>query len=375
VLLSREGKVGLDDPIRTHLSEAPEAWQGITIRHLLTHTSGLVRETSGLQTVAQSDIEAIRSAFTTPLAFAPGEKWQYSNLGYFALAEIISRAAQKPWPEYLQEKIFGPLGMTSTHTTAFDDAGPERATGYHWMDSNTYQKAPRFPGVRPSGAFLSTVLDLAKWDAALDTGSLFSKEERELMWTPVKLADGSERPYGFGWEVNKAGGHRQVKHAGTMFGFRSQLLRFPDDRLTIVVLTNATQSTPEKIASGLAGFYLADLKPKAANRTALALSADALDAHVGQYQIPGNRVLTVARRENQLAVTMPLQGLGKDIDPLLQGVSLQIALLTPESEVRFFDQDDPSSTYVFAPDAEGKPQLQVENAAGRVMQKAPKIVR
>lgn len=375
VLLSEEGKVGLDDSIRQYIGDAPETWQAITVRHVLTHTSGLVRETPGLQLKVQSEVDAIRDAYSTPLSFAPGEKWQYSNLGYFVLAEVISRAAQIPWPQYLQKRIFVPLGMSATRTTTAEELIPHRASGYHWMDNNKYQNAPIVLGVRPSGAFLSSVLDLAKWDAALYSDKVFSPLQRELMWTPVKLNDGSEKPYGFGWEVGKVGKHRQVKHAGTMLGFRSQMLRFPDDRLTVVVLTNATQASPEKVALGVAALYIPDLKPPQPKRNARKLSAEVLDGYTGRYQFPGDRVLMVARREGNLTLSMPmaLPALGKEVALLLQGVSMDIALLTPENETRFFDEDDPSSTYIFSMDTEGKVQLVVENAEGRAVQKASKV--
>lgn len=372
VLLSEEGKIGLDDSIRKYVGDAPETWQAITVRQVLTHTSGLVRDTPGLQLKAQSDMDSIREAYPTPLAFRPGEKFAYSNVGYSVLAEIISRAAQVPWPQYLQERIFVPLGMSATRTTTVEGLIPHRASGYQWMDSNKYQNAPVMPGVRPSGAFLSSVLDLARWDAALYSDKVLSPRQRELMWTPTKLNDGSEKPYGFGWEVGKVGKYRQVKHAGTMSGFRSQLLRFPDDRLTIVVLTNATQASPEKVALGVASHYLPDLKPPQAKRNAAKLSAEVLDSYTGRYQFPGDRVLTVARREGKLAVTtsMAMPALGKEVALLLQGVSMQIALLTPETKTRFFDEDDPRSTYIFSTDTGGKMQLVVENTEGKAVQKA-----
>lgn len=375
VRLVEEGKIRLDDSVRAFLSDAPASWQAITVRHVLTHTSGLVRETPGLQLKAQSDIDAIRAGYATPLAFAPGEKWQYSNLGYFVLAEIISRAAQTPWPRYLQERIFSPLGMTATRTTTAEELIPQRASGYHWMDHNQYRNAPSLPGVRPSGALLSNVVDLAKWDAALYSDKVFSPEQRELMWAPVKLNDGSEKPYGFGWEVGKAGTHRQVKHAGTMLGFRAQLLRFPDDRLTIVVLTNATQASPEKIAFGVAARYLPDLKPAQRARTAMKLAPQALDSYTGRYELAGDRVLTVARRETKLAVSMAmaLPSLGPEVSALVQGVSMEVALLTPETSTRFFDEDDPRSTYVFSTDATGRAQLVIEDQHGKLSQPAVKL--
>jgi CubicO group peptidase (beta-lactamase class C family) len=376
MLLSREGKLDLDDPITKYLEDAPETWRAIKIRHVLTHTSGLVRETAGLQLKDQSAVQAIQAAYAMPLSFAPGEKWQYSNLGYFVLAEIISRASQISWPHYLQERIFLPLGMSATRTTTVDELVAQRANGYHWMDDDKYRNAQIVPGVRPSGAFLSSVIDLARWDAALYSDELLSPQQRRLMWTAVKLNDGSEKPYGFGWELGRSGGHSEVKHAGTMFGFRSQMLRFIDDGLTVVVLTNATQALPEKVALGVAAFYIPDLKLQQPRRNTVSLSPQVLDGYIGRYLAAGDRVLTIKRRDDKLALSMamPTQALGPEIASLLQGLSMQIALLTPESESRFFDADDSRSTYIFAMDVQGKMQLTMENDKGQAMQTASRII-
>jgi len=375
VLLSSEGKLGLDDSLRKYFDDAPETWRAMTVRHVLSHTSGLVRETPGLQVKEQSEMDVIRAAYGVPLAFEPGEKWSYSNLGYFVLAEIISRTAHMPWPRYLQERIFSPLQMNATRTTTVEERVAHRASGYQWMDTNEYRNAPDLPGVRPSGAFLSSVLDLIKWDAALYSDKVLSSQQRELMWTPVKLNDGSEKPYGLGWEVGRLGQHRQVKHAGTMLGFRAQMLRLIDDRLTVIVLANATQALPEKIASGVAAFYLPDLQNAQPKRVAEKLSAEVLEGYAGKYQLSAERSLTVARSEGRLTVAMPLvsPGLDEEMRALVRGVSMQIALLTPESETRFFDEEDPRSTYVFSRDAQGRVQLELENAEGKVVQKASRI--
>jgi CubicO group peptidase (beta-lactamase class C family) len=259
VLLSKEGKVGLDDSITKYLEGAPETWQPITVRHALTHTCGLPRESPDFDPVKpKSDVDLIKAAYSTPLAFKPGEKWEYSNVGYFVLAEIIHRASQKPWPQYLQERIFAPLGMNATRPTTNEDLVVSRADGYEWADGKQ-KNAGILIGIRPSGAFLSTVQDLMKWDAALYSDAFFTQPERDSSWTPVKLTDGSEKPYGFGWRVEKVGTHKLVHHGGTLFGFRAEMARFVDDRLSVVVLTNAGQAVPDKIALGVAAFYMEDL--------------------------------------------------------------------------------------------------------------------
>lgn len=356
--LNEEGKVGLEDSVRTYLEDAPESWQPITVRHLLTHTSGLVREPPGFQITAQPDMETIRATYSAPLSFKPGENFQYSNVGYSVLAEIITRASGKPWPQYMQERIFAPLGMTATRTTTLEELVPRRASGHVWVDGK-YLNSQNVAGVRPSGAFLSNVIDLAKWDAALYSDQVFSPQQRALMWTPVKLNDGSTKPYGFGWEVGKVGPHRLVHHAGTMFGFRSEISRYVDDGLTVIVLANVFQSLPEKVSAGVAAFYIPDLQPK---RHAAKLSATALDGYTGNYQLAAG-ALTVTRRADKLV-------LSSDVG----GRIFEMAVLTPESTTHFFDEDNPRPTYVFDADAEGRKQFRLVGDEGKVSVKGLKLV-
>jgi D-alanyl-D-alanine carboxypeptidase len=354
VLLNKEGKVGLDDSIRKYLPDAPETWQSITVRHALTHTAGLVRESPAFDPVKpQSDADLIKAAYAVPLASKPGEKHDYSNLGYYVLAEIIHRAAQKPWPQYLHERIFAPLGMNATRTTTVEELVPHRVDGYEWNDGK-YRNGETLIGVRPSGAFLSSIQDMAKWDAALYTDEPFSQQQREMMWTPVKLNDGSEKPYGFGWVVGQVGKHRQVHHAGTLGGFRAEMTRFVDDRLTVIVLTNAGQALPEQIALGVAALYIPDLLPK---RNAVKLPTDVLDAYTGQYQLPGGRVMNVTRSDGKLLLVMSIAK-----------TSMELGLLIPESKTRFFNEDDPRNTYIFSTDAQGRRQFAVEDREGKVGQ-------
>jgi len=363
VLLNKEGKVGLEDSIAKYLPDAPEAWQPITVRHALTHTSGLTTKAliPGFDPVKpQSDADLIKAAYALPLDSKPGDKHAYSNLGYYVLAEIIHRAAQKPWPQYLQERIFAPLGMNATRTTTLEELVPHRVDGYEWKDGK-YRQGGTLIGVMPSGAFLSSVQDMAKWDAALYADEPFSQQQREMMWTPVKLNDGSEKPYGFGWIVGKVGQHRQVRHAGTMAGFRAEMTRFVDDQLTVIVLTNVGQALPEGIALGVAALYLPDLLPQ---RNAVQLPAGVLDAYTGQYQLSadGSRVMNITRKGGQLLLVMTI---GK--------TSIPLGSLIPESQTRFFNEDDPRNTYIFSTDAQGCVQFAIEDQDGKVGQPIPKL--
>jgi len=255
MLLVQQHRIGLDDPISQYLQETPDTWRAITIRHLLTHTSGLCREAPGFEwTKAQSDADVMRSAYPLPLAFAPGDKWEYSNAGYFALAEVIARVTGRPWEEFVTDAIFKPSGMKTTRPTNTTTVLPHRAVGY--TDHNRLQAAPDFEALRPSGAFLSTVLDLAKWDAVLDTNAILSDTSRRQMWTPVRLSSGRSYPYGLGWQLDPVNGHRQEHHRGGIRGFGAEFARFPDDHLTVIVLMNLDDNDIETISAGVAAFYL-----------------------------------------------------------------------------------------------------------------------
>jgi len=255
MLLVQDRQLGVDDPIRKYLEGTPAAWNGITIRHLLTHTSGLVREVPGYDPFKiQKDADVIQSAYGVPLQFAPGERYEYSNAGYFVLAEIIRRVSHRPWDEYLGERVFSPAGMKTTLPSNTTLAVPNRAVGY--SDSAKLLDAVSWTALRPSGAFLSTVLDLAKWDAALYTNEILQDSSRREMWTPVVLNDGHSYPYGFGWALGSLSGHRQVRHGGGIPGFISEFARYVDDRLTVIVLMNLDDADVEQIATGIAGFFL-----------------------------------------------------------------------------------------------------------------------
>lgn len=357
VLLARDGKLGFDDPVRKFIPEAPESWQPITIRHLLTHTSGLVREAPGVLNPVPDTLVAIRAGFAPPLAFATGARQQYSNLGYFTLAEIITRVAQKPWPQFMHDRVFAPLGMTATRTTTYEAVVPQRANGYVLAEGQL-QNAARIQGVRPSGAFLSTIQDLARWEAALNDSTMLTQPERELMWTAVTLNDGSTRNYGFGWELDKVGTHRQIRHGGTMIGFRADFLRYPDDGITVITLGNMGTGLVERVSDGIAALRIDGLQPR---RKAVQLTGSALDALTGRYQLTAG-VLTVTRREGRLALTMASGNR-----------SAEMAVVTPESATTFFDEDNPRPTYAFETDAAGKLSIVQRGEGGRENLRGQKI--
>ena len=254
LVLVQDGVLALDDPVHAYLEETPPAWAGITVRHLLTHTSGLIREAPGFDTAyVQRDADVIETAYPHPLVTAPGEAAEYSNLGYFVLAELIRVVSGEPWDEFIRERVFAPAGMLSTQTTSAEPSA-DRAQGY--MDNDRLLAAPDWPALRPSGAFVSTVLDLAKWESALTTGEVLGERIRREMWTPVRLADGSDGPFGLGWQVRHNGERQLVFHLGGLPGFRAAYVRYPDDGLTVIALMNLNDVDPLAIIGGVANLYL-----------------------------------------------------------------------------------------------------------------------
>ena len=359
MLLMQEGRINLDDHISKFLEGTPDTWKEITVRHLLTHTSGLVREAPGFDPLKiQNDADVIKTAYPLPLRFAPGEKWEYCNVGYFTLAEIIRKITGKPWGDYLNERLFSPLEMNATRTTTMTEIVQNRANGYGWRDDNL-QNAAIYLALRPSGAFLSSVLDLAKWDAALYTDRILKQASRDQMWASVKLNNGTSHPYGFGWELDTVGGHKLVHHGGTLPGFRAELARFVEDKLTVIVLTNGNNAEPNSMALGVAAFYIPGLIPE---RTVAKVDPKVLDAYVGQYQAnpsPGG-ILTVTREGDKL---MAQQGSSSDKREWL-----------PESEVNFFAKGgNRRQTFSFIKDEKGQVTHLVVQIEGREVGRAKKI--
>jgi D-alanyl-D-alanine carboxypeptidase len=267
MMLVEEGKVGLDEKVTTCLSDLPDAWAPVTVRHLLTHTSGIkgYTEVPDFEKITVSDAtpkEVIKTVASFPLQFQPGEKWAYSNTGYFLLGLIIEKASGKPYGDFLQERIFKPLGMTATRTNDLHDLIKNRACGYLWRDGGQHNAdAISMTWPFAAGVLVSSVVDMAKWDAALYTERLLKKASLEQMWMPAKLTDGKPTTYGFGWAIETDAGHRRTSHGGGIPGFSTHIVRSVDDRLTVVALTNQERCDPSAITRGVAGLFVPALAP------------------------------------------------------------------------------------------------------------------
>src|SRR6266487_6113061 len=279
MMLVEEGKVSLEDAITKYFPEAPEAWRGITIRHLLTHTSGIqnhvavphwldVFRTNLAFETAPSPDELLKMFFKLPLEFQPGETWAYVNTGYYLLGIIIEKASGKSYWQFLDERIFKPLGMNATRSTDPQPIVRNRASGYEWKNDHFENRPVLLPAIAFSaGSLLSTVEDMAKWDAALYTEKLLKKSSLVQIWTAVATNDGAAAPfnYGFGWFIDSYHDHRLVQHSGGTPGFSSAMYRFVSDKLTIIILTNHADRILDQLAVDLAGISLPALKRPDAN--------------------------------------------------------------------------------------------------------------
>ncbi len=268
MMLVEEGKIRLEEPIRTYLTDLPEAWGKVTVRNLLNHTSGIKSYTdlpgffdNGNQRRDYTPNQIIDLVRNLPPDFEPGTQWHYNNTGYYLLGMLIEQVTGQKYDQFLTQRIFKPLGMAHTRLNNRYDLVPERVIGYSWS-GKAWVNAEFVSPTQPfsAGALLSTVLDMAKWDAALYTTKLLKAETLQQMWTPTILKSGEKQDYGFGWIVSKVNKHRMVVHGGGIDGFNTYISRYPEDRLTVIVLTNTDEGHAEKIALEVSALYEPALK-------------------------------------------------------------------------------------------------------------------
>ena len=266
MLLVEDGKLGLDDLISKHLPQAPELWKDITVRHLLTHTSGLGDPYLKIDlTKNYTDDQLMAIEGTIPLKFPPGTKWAYSNTGYHVLGFLCNKVGGKFYGDQLVERIFKPCGMTTARMINEHDIIPNRAAGYEWRNGKIKNQTWVSPSLNTTadGSIYLTVRDMAQWDAALLGDKLLKSSSKEAMWTPVKLSDGKTHPYGFGWALAPENGHKCISHGGAWQGFTTYIARYVDDHITIIVLTNRSGINPGRLNKLIAEHYVPGLKKEA----------------------------------------------------------------------------------------------------------------
>jgi CubicO group peptidase (beta-lactamase class C family) len=262
MLLVEEGKLGYEDRVVDVLPGFPAALSEVRVRHLLQHTSGIwdyeafVPATQTVQ-VKDADVLALlhRAEGTY---FPPGSAVRYSNSGYAVLALLVERVGGMPFARFLRERVFTPSGL---HTAVAHEEGvstvPQRAYGYV-ADAEGFRPRDQSPtsAVLGDGGVYASVLELAKWDLALDAHLLVSAATQRLAWTAPTLPDGTSTHYGFGWFVDEDGGRPRLSHHGETSGFTNAIVKYPEQRLTVIVLTNRAGGEPWRLAQRLADLWL-----------------------------------------------------------------------------------------------------------------------
>jgi CubicO group peptidase (beta-lactamase class C family) len=261
LLLEEDRKLNLDENITNYLDGMPAEWAGVTVRHLLTHTSGIKEEDwmGGRPEFSQREWkqeEVIKTCFSH-LESKPGEKWSYNNAGYRLLGMIIEQVSGESYWDFLDERIFKPLGMAATRNSDPKVIIPNRAQGYVSTGNGYHIRPPVTPSAAFSeGALVSSVLDLAKWDAALQTEKILKKSSFEQMTTrAIKIPDYACY-YGLGWYLYDAYGHKAMDHSGAILGFGAYIGRYTDDKFTVIVLANTEDADCTPIANQIVGLYV-----------------------------------------------------------------------------------------------------------------------
>jgi CubicO group peptidase (beta-lactamase class C family) len=339
MLLEQDGKLQVEDSIDKHIADAPEAWKKVTIHHLLSHTSGIPSYTSdptyGREMYKPYPLPELIGRFRgKALEFEPGEKWNYSNSGYVLLGAIIERASGMTYAEFLQKRIFGPLGMRNSGYDSWAAILMKRASGYSKGPGGSIVNAAYLDMSQPhaAGSLYSTVDDLLLWHKALLGEKVLPKAVLERMFTAVK------NNYGYGWATGTVDGKAMQSHGGGINGFATFIGRIPSDDSLVVVLSNLQSANSQAVALDL--MQLADGKtvdlPKI--RKEISLSNDVFDAYVGKYEITPTFHLRVFRDGGRFLTQATGQG--------------QIEIF-PESETKFFVKVM-EAQLEFVKDADGK---------------------
>ncbi|HEU4484321.1 MAG TPA: serine hydrolase domain-containing protein [Povalibacter sp.] len=276
LLLVREGRLSLSDPVTKYLPGYPTHGETITIRHLLSHTSGIRSYTDipewrpTLRTDVSVD-QLVDIFKDKPLDFAPGTRWTYSNSGYVLLGAVIERVSGQSYAQFMRTRIFDPLGMKQTRVDVPGDVIPDRAAGYslrdgRWMNADFLSMTQPYS----AGALVSSVDDLARWNAAMENNDILTSDLWMRATTSFALSDGTPTRYGAGWMMGRLGKLATLEHSGGIYGFNGYVLRVPAEHFYVAVLANAA---PSKTSTRQLALQLAT--------TVLGISLDTPEVPVG----------------------------------------------------------------------------------------------
>jgi len=349
MMLVEQGRISLDDSITKYFPGAPASWKPIRVKNLLSHTSGLSEYATADRTGPNgpfylrldfTESRLLRKIEALPIENAPGAKWNYRNTNYVLLGILIHRVTGMFYADYLQQRVFKPLGMTSTRLISEHDIILNRAAGYQWENGalkNQDWVSPTFNSTA-DGALYFNVLDLAKWDAALYTSRLLTRASLDKMWTIYRLNNGKPNSanYGFAWRIDSQNGHRVLEHSGAWQGFTCNISRYPGDSLTVVVLTNldSDHARPEYMAQVIAGLAEPALRPR--KLTAIADREPRIAASLGMLldsiRKGANFHTLVTAHLAQALTPQATAEMRQEIAPLWPGGTLTLVQRSPSPE-------------------------------------------
>lgn len=259
MMLAEEGKLKYDDLLSKHLPELV-GLEGVTLRHLLQHTSGLVDDDEALTEAYPAPTHADLLAWLVDngeLSFTPGDEFEYSNRGYEILGLIVERFSGQSYADFLQRRIFDPLGMQNTFVYNPDRLeDPNRAIGYEMENGRfvVYDSDP-MDNLLGSGSVYSSVTDFYLYDQALYTDRLVKQSTLVEAFQPAHLNDGRDEPYGFAWDLGEYHAATYVGHSGEWLGFVSYILRFPEQKLSVALFSNRTDTDVDNLPFQIADIY------------------------------------------------------------------------------------------------------------------------
>jgi CubicO group peptidase (beta-lactamase class C family) len=313
LLLEADGKLSIDDDVRKYVPELYGYGPTITIRQLMQHTSGL-RDYLGLfwlRGIETEDLTTDEDALEVivrqeTLNFEPGSEYLYSNSGYFLLSQIVKRVSGKTLSEFAEERIFAPLSMR--HSRFHGDHRrivPRRATGYDEGENGDFVIDMSDYEQTGDGAVYTTIEDLFLWDQNFYQPKVGTAEMLERMQTKGKLSNGEPIDYGLGLTMREIRGLKTVSHGGSWAGYRAQLLRFPEERLSVACLCNLGATNPSELARKVAEVVLAEkmtpeTRTESAERTQIELTPDALKAFAGTFWEKNEGYAFVSASETRL---------------------------------------------------------------------------
>jgi len=301
LMLVEQGKLSLDDLVTKFLPDYPTQDYPITVKHLLTHTSGIKSYTSMPEWIPlwrkDFSVQELIDFFKyQPMVSAPGKRWAYNNSGYILLGAIVEKVTGLTYGEFIQQKIFEPLGMEHSCYDNPSQIIPQRVAGYD-KSTNGFVNAAYISMTQPyaAGALASTIDDLALWDTALYTGKLLKPETLKQAHVSHQLLDGSPTAYGFGWMISEYAGCRVIEHSGGIHGFRSHTIRLPDNHVFVAVLSNNGGKSPQSLAFKISALVIG--KPYQ-EPTIVELQPEILARYEGIYETNTSDKLQISRENN-----------------------------------------------------------------------------